>query len=246
MAMSAGSNGTATGQSAAVRLVHPVHQPEDGFLVLADISGFTAFTTATELDHGAAVIDALLTAVMNTLSPPLEIQELEGDAVFALGSDHVLPPGTPLLGLLRRAYLAFRERQGEMQGDSSCSCRACSTVGVLNLKMVVHHGRYVRRSVGGRSRVAGPDVILAHRLLKNEVKGRAYILLTEAAQERLGVDPLVPGAQALTARYPHFGEVTCFVLGLESASPGSRLYGKLSAASPHASLTPAAGNPLPI
>ena len=228
--MNVESNGTASGRDGAMRPVHLVHQAEGGFLVLADISGFTAFTTATELDHGAAVIGSLLAGVMKALSPPLEIQELEGDAVFALGPDSGLPPGTSLLGLLRGAYLVFRQRQQDMQADSSCSCRACSNVGMLGLKMVVHHGRFVRQSVDGRSRVAGPDVILAHRLLKNEVKGQAYILVTEAAQGRLGLDPLVPGARPLTARYPHFGEVTCFVLGLDSVSPGSPHFFPLAAA----------------
>jgi hypothetical protein len=246
MAISVGSNGTATGRDATMRRVHLIHQPEGGFLVLADISGFTAFTTATELDHGAAVIGALLAGVMKALSPPLEIQELEGDAVFALGSDRALPPGAPLLGLLRRAYLAFREQQQDMEADSSCSCQACSSVGTLSLKMVVHHGRFVRQSVGGRPRVAGADVILAHRLLKNEVEGRAYILLTEAARERVAPDPLVAGARRVTARYPHFGEVACFVLGLESVSPGSEPDGKRPAASHHDQPRTTAGEPLPI
>ena len=37
---------------------------ESGFLVLADISGFTAFVTATELEHGAEVTGVLLDGVM--------------------------------------------------------------------------------------------------------------------------------------------------------------------------------------
>ena len=53
------------------------HRTESGFLVLADISGFTAFVTATELEHGAEVTGVLLADVMAALSPPLEIQELE-------------------------------------------------------------------------------------------------------------------------------------------------------------------------
>src|SRR5262245_61219814 len=60
---------------------------EHGVLVLADISGFTAFVTAVELEHGPQIIGALLEAVMRRLAPPLEIQEIEGDAVFALGPD---------------------------------------------------------------------------------------------------------------------------------------------------------------
>lgn len=214
--MNAGNNSTAIERDAATGLTHPSQRTEGGFLVLADISGFTAFTTATELEHGAAVIGALLADVMKALAPPLEIQEVEGDAVFALGSDRMLPSGAPMLELLRGAYLAFRERQQEMEADTSCSCGACSNVHILSLKIVVHHGRFVRQSVGGRPCVAGPDVILAHQLLKNEVADHAYILLTKAALERLMVHPI--DAQRLIARYPHFGEVTCFVLGLESGS----------------------------
>lgn len=52
---------------------------QDGVLVLADISGFTEFVTATELEHGPQIIAALLEAVMGRLAPPLEIQEVEGD-----------------------------------------------------------------------------------------------------------------------------------------------------------------------
>src|SRR5947199_9524189 len=51
---------------------------EAGFLILADISGFTAFIAGTELEHGAQVTGVLLEAVMHRLAPPLEIQELRG------------------------------------------------------------------------------------------------------------------------------------------------------------------------
>jgi hypothetical protein len=43
----------------------------DGVLVLADISGFTAFVTATELEHGPPIIAELLGAVIGRPSPPL-------------------------------------------------------------------------------------------------------------------------------------------------------------------------------
>jgi hypothetical protein len=85
----------------------------------------------------------------------------------------------------------------------------------LDLKLVVHHGRFVRQTVGGRSHVAGPDVILVHRLLKNPVGGSAYLLLTAPALERLGVDPVVNGMQQHVVSYPHLGEVPCFVADLE-------------------------------
>src|SRR2546426_82168 len=90
---------------------------ESGFLVLADISGFTAFVTATELEHGAEVTGALLDGVMAALAPPFEIQELEGDAVFALASDDTEAADRALLDSFNRAFEAFSERQREISLD---------------------------------------------------------------------------------------------------------------------------------
>jgi hypothetical protein len=140
---------------------------EDGVLVLADISGFTAFVAATELEHGPPIIAELLGEVMGRLAPPLEIQEVEGDAVFALGADRLLGSPAAVLGALEDAAAAFRNRQRELQADESCSCQACRSVGSLDLKIIAHHGRFLRQVVGGRSQAAGVNVILAHRLLKN-------------------------------------------------------------------------------
>src|SRR2546428_3832019 len=89
---------------------------EAGFLVLADISGFTAFVVGTELEHGAQVTGVLLEAVMRRLAPPLEIQELEGDAVFAIGADGALPDGSVLPALLADAFGAFKAEQRRMAG----------------------------------------------------------------------------------------------------------------------------------
>jgi len=189
---------------------------EDGVLVLADISGFTEFVTATELEHGPPIIAELLGEVMRQISPPLEIQEVEGDAVFALAADRVLGPPATLLDVLEDAVAAFRNRQRELQADDSCSCNACRSVGNLDLKIVAHHGRFLRQMVGDRSQAAGVNVVLAHRLLKNGVGRRAYILLTEAALRWAGVDPDLAGLDAHTERYEHFGDVRYFVRDLDT------------------------------
>jgi len=185
---------------------------QDGALVLADISGFTAFVSATELEHGPPIIAALLEEVIREISPPLEIQEVEGDAVFALGPDPTLQRPARLLEVLDNAFVAFKNRQRELQADESCSCRACRSVGSLDLKVVVHHGRFLRQLVGGRSQVAGQDVILAHRLLKNGLVQRAaYLLLTDAALRWAGIDPTEANLVAHDERYEHLGDVRCFV-----------------------------------
>jgi len=191
---------------------------EYGLLVLADISGFTAFVTATELEHGPPIIAELLEGVMRQLSPPLEIQEVEGDAVFAIGPERVLVPPARLLDVLDGAFVAFRNRQREMQADESCSCNVCRNISILSLKIVAHHGRFLRQVVGGRGQVAGADVILVHRLLKNRlVRREAYLLLTEAALRWARVDPTRAGLVAHTERYEYLGDVRCFVRDLDLA-----------------------------
>jgi hypothetical protein len=199
---------------------------EEGFLVLADISGFTAFVTASELEHGAQVTGLLLETVMDRLAPPLEIQELEGDAVFALGPDRRLPDPGAVPVALAEAFTAFTAQRGELARDESCACRPCRDVARLDLKLIAHHGRFARQLVGGRSRVTGQDVILAHRLLKNPLGAGAYALVTEAALGRIGVDdPLGSGLRRHLLSYPHLGAVDCFVT--EPASLGSLATGRV-------------------
>ena len=156
---------------------------------------------------------------MQRLSPPLEIQELEGDAVFALGPDRLLPDGGILPAVLGETFLAFKEEQRRLVADEGCSCRACRRTGGLDLKFVTHHGRFVRQVLGGRSRVAGPDVILVHRLLKNSVAAAAYLLLTTPALERIGAEAITSGMRRHLVSYPHLGEVACFVADLEHPEP---------------------------
>jgi hypothetical protein len=196
------------------------HRTESGYLVLADISGFTAFVTATELEHGAEVTGVLLADVMAALSPPLEIQELEGDAVFALGPDVAVAEDRRLIEAFDRAFAAFGERRREIASDMSCACRACRGVLGLSLKLIVHHGSFMRQVVRGRSRVAGPDIILAHRFLKNDVEPATYVLFTEAAAERLGIDPKASGLRRYTGRYAYFDEMACYVIALDRAGRG--------------------------
>jgi hypothetical protein len=62
-------------------------------------------------------------------------------------------------------------------------------MGTLDLKFVAHYGSFLVRQVDGAEDLAGPDVILVHRLLKNSVTERtgcrAYALFTGACLERL-------------------------------------------------------------
>jgi uncharacterized protein YndB with AHSA1/START domain len=89
----------------------------------------------------------------------------------------------------------------------------------LNLKFVVHHGMALRHRIAGREELLGPDVIVVHRLLKNEVVERlgigAYALLTQASVDAVAIEPAALGMQPLTETYEHLGDVTTWVHDLE-------------------------------
>jgi hypothetical protein len=96
-------------------------------------------------------------------------------------------------------------------------CAACANISTLDLKFLVHYGEYVTHAVAGAEDLAGPDVILVHRLLKNDVRERtgcgAYALLTNAA---LLTAPGV-GLSTHTQRTDDFGDVEGGVLDLRES-----------------------------
>jgi hypothetical protein len=189
------------------------NRTDHGFLILADVSGFTAFVTTTELEHGSEIIAALLDEVVGHLSPPLEIQEIEGDAVFALGGESSPLPRTRLLEVLEDAFAAFKIRQRAMQDAETCLCGACQRIGTLDLKMVVHHGPFLRHTVGGRNRVTGTAVILVHRLLKNGLarRGRLRAPHRAGAARHWGSTRPRPGCRP-TEHYEYLGDAGACVL----------------------------------
>src|SRR5436190_16467169 len=94
------------------------------YLLIADISGYTAFMNGVEQAHGVdfsdgipagyAVLGALLDAVVEGVQPGFEIAKLEGDAVFAIAPAPTLDGrGTALISQLQAVYQAFLARRDE-------------------------------------------------------------------------------------------------------------------------------------
>lgn len=194
-----------------------------GFLLAADISGYTEFLTGSELDHAHEIVRDVMRLISRALSPPLEILKYEGDAVFGCVLDGALRDPMLLLDVIEQTYVAFTDRLFDIQRGSTCPCRACTNAKSLDLKFFLHSGRFVVEDVGKGRDVSGPDVILLHRLMKNRVskeKGlRAYALATSGALERLGA-PRDFAAHEET--YEHFGAVPCGVLDLRPALEARR------------------------
>src|SRR3972149_11044194 len=70
---------------------------QHGYLVLADISGYTSFVAATELEHAHDILTELLELILGQLTPTLTLSKLEGDAVFAYAAEARVPRGETVL-----------------------------------------------------------------------------------------------------------------------------------------------------
>ena len=55
---------------------------EQAIILIPDISGFTQFTKATEIDHAAHIISELLELLVESNETNLVLAEIEGDAVL--------------------------------------------------------------------------------------------------------------------------------------------------------------------
>ena len=185
------------------------HRSRSGYLILADISGYTAFFAGTELEHAQAIIHELTTLIRERLAPPLRFVKLEGDAVFCYADDAAFPDGERLAELLEACYFDFSNRLLDMVRTTTCPCAACATMNALDLKFAAHFGAYVVQNSGGDDDLAGPDVILVHRLLKNSIAEDlgvpAYVFFTEACLQHLPASFDLPRH---SETYDSFGETS--------------------------------------
>jgi len=79
----------------------------------------------------------------------------------------------------------FSEKVAELRQSTTCACHACAHIDHLRLKLIVHSGEALFHRVLHFMELAGVDVIIAHRLLKNSVTSDQYLLMTAAAQKDL-------------------------------------------------------------
>lgn len=164
------------------------------FLVIVDISGYTAFINErqTSLLHAEQIITELMETVIDRASHPLLVNKLEGDAALLYGE---VPPGDrdaarDVLAQVKAFFPAFHACLGrQREARANCVCDACTGIDRLQLKAFIHVGELAVKQVRQFEELAGEEVILVHRLLKNSVPEREYVLLTEPARAAADLAP---------------------------------------------------------
>ena len=163
-----------------------------GFILIADITGYTTYLSRSELEHAQGTLTDLLELLLEHTRPPLIVSRLEGDAVFSYALEEGFVSGQTFLESIEDTYVDFRRAIDLMILNNTCRCNACANVSSLDLKFFVHHGSFALQPIGDHMQLLGTDINLIHRLLKNSVTAetgiRAYVLCTEAAATALGIE----------------------------------------------------------
>jgi Protein of unknown function (DUF2652)/Polyketide cyclase / dehydrase and lipid transport len=191
---------------------------QKGFLLIADITGYTMFLTSSELEHAQGVLDALFKSIFAEIKAPIVLSNLQGDAALAYLPEANLPQRQFPLDAIERIYCSFANTLGAMRLNTTCSCNACRNMGGLDLKFFLHYGEYAMQTLAGRSELQGPEVIRLHRLMKNSVTKatgiKAYALVTQQAADAIGLPEFFAGAIRHVEHTEEFGDTICYVYDL--------------------------------
>ena len=151
---------------------------QPALLLIPDISGFTRFIEQSGSPQAPFLVADLLEILIEANTLELEVNEIQGDAVlfYRLGPP---PSVADLVRQCRRIYLDFQNYLRLVERDTNSELAAALQELALTLKIVVHYGRVSVARIREHTKLMGRDVIVVHRLLKNNVAGAEYVLLSE-------------------------------------------------------------------
>lgn len=185
-------------------------------LVIADIGGYTAYMNwnRTHLVHAQMAVATLLESVIDA-AKGMKLAKLEGDAAFFWA-----PNGdaqTLVSDRLARMHQAFLDRRARIENSRMCNCASCKQLMNLSLKFVAHQGEVAEQKVKRHTELAGVDVILVHRMLKNQVPVPEYVLMTDAVAQCLD-EPVRRTCLPLLHDFEGLGETSTYYLDLANSA----------------------------
>ena len=181
---------------------------EQAIILIPDISGFTDFTSSTEIDHSAHIITELLELIIASNENGFTLAEIEGDAILFYRKGLSLRR-EQLINQCLRTFHKFHEQLNIIERDTVCQCGACQSATNLTLKFIVHFGNIKEIKVAQFVKATGVDMIIAHRLLKNNVDSHEYILITGSCCEAVGQcdpSPMLTWSKS-SYTYPAIGDI---------------------------------------
>lgn len=189
-------------------------------ICIPDISGFTKFMSNVDIELAAKVIPSLLNNIIYSNEIDLKVSEIEGDAVLFYRTGK-LPPFKDLIKQMRFFYTEFYKQLNSLDKSFSHLIKDNDIPEILGLKIILHYGKTVSAvSIGSRIKLMGEDVIIAHRLLKNNIPYDEYLLISDALLDEYKdevIDKNFGWGELLTEEeeYKHIGEIGYSFVKLE-------------------------------
>lgn len=185
-------------------------------LMIADIAGYTKFMKFhyMSLIHAQETIAKLLEAIIDAV-PVLRLAKLEGDAAFFYlpGAADGSFDSSLVASQANAIYRAFHTCAADLRANNLCPCDGCLQAGDLKIKLVGHVGAVAVQKVKQMTELAGVDVIVVHRMLKNDVPMPEYLLVTEPVYEMFD-EPLRERASKVSLELDDLGSTQAFYLDL--------------------------------
>ena len=148
------------------------------FFCVPDITGFTKFIATADFNFSKEVIPALLRKLIEANITGMNVAEIEGDAIFFYKSGR-LPSIKKVADQSKHMYKTFSDFLKQLQENQPENYEKYLGDNQLGLKIIIHFGHISLSNIKGRVKLLGEDVIITHKLLKNEINELNYILLTD-------------------------------------------------------------------
>ena len=176
-------------------------QNKSGFLLIADISGYTPFIKNHSMrkkpiigkkiadfwdSHAHKLINTLLEEVIQNFEPVMQFNKLEGDAALFFLEE--ISDKNQMQDIYEKMVITrerFNSKVNSLQFVQSCPCDPCQQSKNLKLKMFLHKGFFNQTEIRNNQELSGEALIFIHRLLKNKVKSSEYFLFSGAVLEQL-------------------------------------------------------------
>lgn len=149
-------------------------EEKQAFLYIPDLSGFTEFINVTNLHESKNLIHDLLEVILDSNILNLKVAEILGDAIvfYTVGP----PPNiTKLECQAKKTFMDFQKALKHLEEKNIL----VKELHNLSLKIIVHYGEIATTEIKGISKLIGSDLILAYRMLKNNIKNKEYLLMTD-------------------------------------------------------------------
>ncbi|KAA5549176.1 DUF2652 domain-containing protein [Adhaeribacter rhizoryzae] len=184
---------------------------QPALIFIPDISGFTKFVNETGLETSRSLIADLLEIIIEANILDMSLAEIQGDAIlfYRLG-----PPPTvqEVINQCKQIFIDFQNYLKIVERDQGSEAGASLSDSRLTLKVVVHYGRLSITQIREHIKLMGKNVIIAHRLLKNNIDGDEYVLLSEDYLQTQPEETIKPNfswsrLHQGSTFYEHLGEI---------------------------------------